>query len=178
MPRDDFSRRTLDTLAKRVGVRCSNPGCRKLTTGPREACDHIINIGVAAHITAASVGGPRYDPHMTVEGRRSPANGIWLCQNCAKLVDNDPDHYTADLLLKWKRRSEQAALTEIEGGQAALTVDEAAEIELSYQKNNISQDRHDYTLQVSVAMGIPQTPSSWATPAPTGRSENGRMGRQ
>jgi hypothetical protein len=34
--------------------------------------------------------GPRYDPVLTVEQRCSVANGIWLCQNCAKLIDNDP----------------------------------------------------------------------------------------
>jgi len=33
--RDEFSQKTLEVLAKRVGVRCSNPGCRKVTTGPR-----------------------------------------------------------------------------------------------------------------------------------------------
>jgi hypothetical protein len=76
--RDDFAQQTLDTLAKRVGVRCSNPGCRKLTTGPRTDTSRIINIGVAAHITAASPGGPRFATDLSTEERRSPDNGIWL----------------------------------------------------------------------------------------------------
>jgi hypothetical protein len=46
-------------------------------------------LGVAAHITAASPDGPRYDQNLSSEQRKSPDNGIWLCQNCAKLVDND-----------------------------------------------------------------------------------------
>lgn len=58
--RDDFSKLTLDILAKRVGIRCSNAGCRKLTTGPRNESSQIINIGVGAHITAATPGGPRF----------------------------------------------------------------------------------------------------------------------
>jgi len=33
--RDDFDLKTKEILAKRVGYRCSNPGCRKLTSGPR-----------------------------------------------------------------------------------------------------------------------------------------------
>lgn len=114
--RDDFSKQTLDILAKRVGIRCSNPGCRKLTTGPRSKSIQIINIGVGAHITAAAPGGPRFDPNLSNEERTSPNNGIWLCQNCAKLVDNDPDRYPVNILRSWKQSAESVALSEIEGG--------------------------------------------------------------
>ena len=31
--RDDFSQRTKDLLANRVGWKCSNPNCRKATRG-------------------------------------------------------------------------------------------------------------------------------------------------
>jgi hypothetical protein len=34
MNRDDFNLKTKDTLAKRVGMRCSNPDCRQPTSGP------------------------------------------------------------------------------------------------------------------------------------------------
>jgi hypothetical protein len=68
--RHEFSQKTLDVLAKRVGVRCSNPGCRKLTTGPRNDTSRIVCIGVGAHMTAASPGGccpwPRSHPAITV----------------------------------------------------------------------------------------------------------------
>ena len=113
--RDDFDVKTKETLAKRVGYWCSNPGCRKLTSGPRSDPEKVLNIGVAAHITAASEGGPRYDPSLTPEERRSVDNGIWLCQNCAKLVDNDVQRYTVVLLREWKERAEEAALREVEG---------------------------------------------------------------
>ena len=61
--RDNFSPATKETLAKRVGWRCSNPDCRKLTIGPHEEDTKSVNIGVAAHITAAAsgVGAKRYD---------------------------------------------------------------------------------------------------------------------
>lgn len=114
MTRDDFDATTKRTLAHRVGIRCSNPNCRKLTAGPQEDPEKAVNIGVAAHITAAGKGGPRYDPGLTKARRRSIENGIWLCQNCAKLVDNDVNRYTADLLCQWKAHSEQAALLEVE----------------------------------------------------------------
>jgi len=113
--RDDFDARTKEILARRVGYRCSNPGCRQLTSGPQEDPTKAVNIGVAAHITAASEGGPRYDPGLLAKERRSVDNGIWLCQNCAKLIDSDVRQYTPDLLCEWKRKAEQAAREELEG---------------------------------------------------------------
>src|SRR5262249_31184433 len=91
------------------GMVCSNPDCQKMTCGPTEDPAHAVNIGVAAHITAASKGGPRYDPLLTEAQRSSAENGIWLCQNCAKLVDNDKDCYTTELLRQWKFRAEDVA---------------------------------------------------------------------
>jgi len=87
--RDDFSKDTKETLAKRVGMRCSNPNCRRSTSGPQAHPRKTINIGVAAHITAAAPDGPRYAPKMATEERCGIENAIWLCQNCAKLIDND-----------------------------------------------------------------------------------------
>ena len=113
--RDDFDAKTKEILARRVGYRCSNPDCRKLTSGPQEDPAKALNIGVAAHITAASEGGPRYDPSLSPEERRSMDNGIWLCQNCAKLIDSDVQRHTAELLREWKRQTEQRARDEIEG---------------------------------------------------------------
>jgi len=116
MSRDDFSLKTKDLLAKRVGMRCSNPNCRQPTSGPEVNPLGVINVGVAAHITAASPGGSRYEPTLTAEQRQSIDNGIWLCQNCAKLIDNDASRYAIPLLQKWKSLSEEAARLAIEGG--------------------------------------------------------------
>ncbi len=148
MARDDFSKQTLDLLAKRVGIRCSNPTCRKLTTGPRSESQHIVNIGVGAHITAASPGGPRYDSNLSPEQRESLGNGIWLCQNCAKLVDNDPTRYTIETLRTWKSQAERAALAEIQGRENSEPMENSAEIELSFKKERIQSQRHDYVLEV------------------------------
>jgi len=119
--RDDFASSTVDELGRRVGLRCSNPRCRKSTSGPRSEPDKSINIGVAAHITAASSNGPRYNRSFTAAERKSIDNGIWLCQNCAKLVDNDESRYTVAQLRDWKRESEQVALDALEGRNPELT---------------------------------------------------------
>lgn len=113
--RDDFSPKTKDILAKRVGFNCSNPRCRQITSGPQSDPQKAVNIGVAAHITGASKEGPRYDPNLSSSQRKSIDNGIWLCQNCAKLIDNDKHKYTSLLLCKWKEKAEEYASQLIEG---------------------------------------------------------------
>jgi hypothetical protein len=114
--RDDFSMATKETLAKRVAHHCSNPQCRQVTSGPQDDPEKAINIGVAAHITAASEDGPRYNPSLTPMERRSTRNGVWLCQNCAKLVDNDVVRYDVEILRLWKRLAEKTAIKELENG--------------------------------------------------------------
>ena len=112
--RDNFNNCTRELLARRVCYRCSNPECRKLTVGPHEEKEKHINVGVAAHITAASPGGPRYNDNLTAEERKDFNNGIWLCQTCAKLIDSDSTRYTVSLLETWKSVSEQLTAVEIQ----------------------------------------------------------------
>lgn len=107
--REEFSVKSKQTLAQRVGFLCSSPDCRVLTVGPQEANEATINLGVAAHITAASPGGPRFDDQLTPSERMDPANGIWLCQNCAKLIDSGDPRFESELLRAWKRVAEDRA---------------------------------------------------------------------
>ncbi|QGQ22362.1 hypothetical protein F1728_06600 [Gimesia benthica] len=112
--RDKFDNKTKEILAKRVGYLCSNPDCKNTTSGPHTDPKLTINIGVAAHITAASPGGPRYDSSLTPSQRRDSSNGIWLCQNCSKLIDSDTNYYSKDLLQGWKHNAENHAKQLIE----------------------------------------------------------------
>jgi hypothetical protein len=111
--RDDFPAPVKESLSKRVAHRCSRPGCGQLTCGPQEDPEKALNVGVAAHITGASPAGPRYDPSLTNEQRQSAGNGIWLCQTCAKLIDNDQSRYSVLLLNEWKGEAEKATLYEL-----------------------------------------------------------------
>jgi len=115
--RDDFPKITKDILAKRVGYKCSNPNCRKITIGPHSIDDKAINLGVAAHITAASQRGPRFSVEMTSDERKSIKNGIWLCQNCAKLIDTDIVKFSIEELLNWKLIAEKKSLLVITTGE-------------------------------------------------------------
>jgi hypothetical protein len=115
--RDDFSAATKELLAKRVGFRCSNPECRQPTSGPQVDPRGAVNVGVAAHISAASPGGPRSEADLSAEQRCDSTNGIWLCETCAKLVDNDSLRFTRDVLEGWKRAAERAAAVALTQGR-------------------------------------------------------------
>ncbi len=112
--RDDFSAAVKDILAKRVGFRCTLPDCRATTSGPHSDPSRFVNVGVACHITAAAEGGPRYDAGLTSDQRIAVENGIWLCQTHAKLIDNDTQRFTVDVLRAWKRNAEERTQQELE----------------------------------------------------------------
>jgi hypothetical protein len=110
----DFSDSTIDLLAKRVCYLCSRASCRRRTVGPHSSGTKVTLVGEAAHICAASPGGPRYDPSMTDEERRSPENGIWLCATCATEIDKDRARFPVSLLRQWKTAAEEESLKLLE----------------------------------------------------------------
>lgn len=112
--RDDFTRPTIELLAKRAGYRCSNPDCRRPTSGP-DGSDRAVSLGVAAHITAAAEGGERYDGSLSSVERRAYDNGIWLCQQCSRHIDVDVASHPIETLLGWKHLAEAAAYVELRG---------------------------------------------------------------
>ncbi|EEF78538.1 hypothetical protein [Methylophaga thiooxydans] len=112
MSRDNFTKAVIEKLKARVSNRCSNPECRVQTTAPSDS-GGISNIGIAAHICAASPGGPRYDSSMSSSERKSLDNAIWLCSNCSIDIDRDLIRYTVDLLKEWKQIAENNARLEL-----------------------------------------------------------------
>ena len=115
--RDDFSSDTIKLLADRAGHLCSNPHCRRATTGANKTEGKKLNIGIAAHITAAAPKGPRYDSLITAEERASYDNGIWLCSTCATMIDNDRERYSPELLRKWKSEAENFSYERVTFGE-------------------------------------------------------------
>lgn len=100
--RDNFPRAMAEKLARQVAHICSNPECRVQTVGAKGSGDGVTSIGVAAHICAAAAGGPRYDEHQSFEERTGADNGIWLCNNCSRNVDNDELNFAVTVLHAWK----------------------------------------------------------------------------
>ena len=113
--RDDFTKRTKDKLKDRVNGLCSSPNCRTLTTGPHTDKAERTNNGNAAHITAASEKGPRFNPNLTSEQRKHISNGIWLCVSCSNIIDADANRFSVKLLHKWKEEAEKYAQDVLDG---------------------------------------------------------------
>src|SRR5207253_5049213 len=103
----DFGESVKRVLAARAGYICSNPECGALTSGPQDNPTKAVNVGVAVHIRAASAGGPRYDVTLSPEQRSA------LCQNCAKLIDNDVNRFSLELLTRWRADAETEARSRV-----------------------------------------------------------------
>ena len=138
--RDDFPLEVKRNLAARVGYACCNPDCRALTTGPRDDGAKAVNLGVAAHITSAAEGGPRFNPNLTAEERGGIENGIWLCQNCAHHIDTDLTRFTEALIRAWKLAAEDRARYSL--GKTAPALAEKPVIELHLEIEDIAQATH------------------------------------
>lgn len=102
----EFSQKIVDILAKRAAQTCSNPQCRRPTSGPHSEKDKSVIVGKAAHIKGQRPGSARYDATMTDEQRGDISNGIWLCGVCHDAVDKDEAKYTVEVLQAWRREHE------------------------------------------------------------------------
>ncbi len=116
--RDNFPKAVRVALAQRVANRCSNPQCGAVTSGPQNDVRKAVDVGVAAHITGASKSGPRYNEALSDLDRKGIENGIWLCQTCAKLIDNDVSRFTESVLRNWKHLAEDNTRSRV--GKTAL----------------------------------------------------------
>jgi ribosomal protein L37AE/L43A len=112
MPREEFPATVKRDLATRAAHFCSNPRCLRLTSGPQVTGSRGTGTGHAAHIRAAAIGGPRYDPGQTPDQRRSIENGIWLCRECGDMVDKDTEGFAPETLHSW-RINHEAMIAEI-----------------------------------------------------------------
>lgn len=117
--RHSFPPNVISKVAERAAYLCSNPECHRVTIGPDSAAAHkSIKTGEAAHICAASPGGPRYDMSQLESERRGIGNAIWLCAACADLIDKNSGHsYPVEHLRKWKRDHEILMKECVEGGK-------------------------------------------------------------
>jgi hypothetical protein len=97
--------KTYRLLYAKSGNRCAFPNCNLPVSDGRTL------LGQAAHIKAEKPGGPRYDAKQTSEERRSFENLILLCPIHHKVVDDDPDAYTVEHLVKMKGRHEAKPVT-------------------------------------------------------------------
>lgn len=100
MNRKPVTPTVLRYLFAHSGNRCAHPDCEHI----------LVNgdgtfVAQIAHITAAASGGPRYDPSLDDEQRRSAENLILLCYRHHRELDLDPN-VTASEIREFKRLHE------------------------------------------------------------------------
>lgn len=116
MPRANFTTKVRGLIESAAGHQCSFPACNCRTIGPGTTSEYISNSGYAAHIYAASSGGPRGQGGLSEAELKGAGNGIWLCGKHAKLVDNNKGNaYPPETLHSYKALHEARVLLEHEG---------------------------------------------------------------
>jgi len=74
-----------------------------------------VNIGEECHIVGEKPGRARYVEDFPA--RESYSNRILMCRNHHKVIDDDEDTYTAEVLAKMKTSHEEAVLRATENGE-------------------------------------------------------------
>ena len=120
----DFSRKTVDTIAKRAAFKCSNPDCRVSTIGPNSDPEQSTVIGEAAHICGARPNSKRYEASMTDTARAEITNAIWLCRNCHKLIDTDEVRFSSFVLFAWREQHEKYILEDLKSATDRIRFEE------------------------------------------------------
>ena len=97
----------LEILCTKSGNRCAMPKCRKILIKDKKSNDPPSILGEAAHIKGKTPDSARYDETMTQKERASYENLIFVCRNCHKVMDDQPDFYTVEKLHQIKRDHEK-----------------------------------------------------------------------
>jgi hypothetical protein len=115
---------TLKRLFARSGDRCAFPRCSVALVQ-----DDTL-VGEICHIKAANPSGPRYDPQQTAVQRHAYDNLLLLCPTHHTIIDDDPEAYTVERLVKMKTDHEAKIKTDHEAHsvlskKAQLLVDQS-----------------------------------------------------
>jgi hypothetical protein len=86
---------------------CSFETCRRPLAIEVEQSGRTSIVSQEAHIVAETPNGPRGESALTLEDRNSYPNLMLLCLEHHKVVDDDPETFTVDVLLAMKAAHEQ-----------------------------------------------------------------------
>jgi len=103
--------------------RCEFEGCNKFL-GEHEITKKDGNFAEKAHIEAVSPGGARYKGEMSEDELNSVDNIMLVCPTCHKLIDENEDIYTVDILREMKRKHEErvSKVTQVDNIQKSLMI--------------------------------------------------------
>lgn len=108
MPISEKSRKI---LWARSGNRCAS--CRVRLVIDQTLQDAESVIGEECHIVSAAVGGPRYQARYPSDRIDLPENLVLLCAVHHKMVDDQREHYSAEVLRTMKRHHEMWVETKL-----------------------------------------------------------------
>src|SRR5699024_3577058 len=105
------TQRTVKQLFALSDNRCAFPGC----ASPLVEESGTVT-GEIAHIKAASLNGPRFDPDQTDEQRHGFDNLLLLCGRHHRIVDTEVDDYPIEVLCRFKHDHEASRVAGISPG--------------------------------------------------------------
>nr|WP_314494601.1 hypothetical protein [uncultured Chryseobacterium sp.] len=134
MREGNFSKNTMTILYKRAGEHCCL--CKKITTKPHSDPEKFHNLGEAAHICGVKdAPNLRFNEILSLKELKSSRNGIWLCQTCHHIIDNDEKTYTVEKLNEIKSSHEILIVKIQESGESLMPVLNSKDREVRrYQK--------------------------------------------
>ncbi len=127
-----ISDKTRKLLWGRSGARCAT--CKSNLVMSATAADVEAVVGDECHIYARHAGGPRANPNLSEEQVNAYDNLILLCKIHHKLIDDQPNTYTAEYLRALKSRHEAWVSSELQprkqeaNSHIALRVDNGTDI--------------------------------------------------
>ncbi len=152
---------TVKRLFAHSGNRCAFPRCLS------SIIDGKTIVGEVCHIKAANVGGPRYDPKQTAAARHAYENLILLCSNHHVVVDDDPEAYTVERLIKMKNDHEQR--TSLLSGEQVESVSQEIRLLIDQSVTALNQSggitAHTVHINVNAASVEPRTVPTITSPA-------------
>ncbi|KZX11545.1 HNH endonuclease [Methanobrevibacter filiformis] len=161
-------------LYGQAGNQCSMDGCNnELIISKDNSTGEKYQIGEMAHIYPNSNNFVRGNYELDEEDKVNEKNLILLCPKCHKLIDNDPEKYTAEKLLEMKEKHinkikilKETALLDftfddfyiaskniicdenIDNGNNILKIDSnPLEIDVKIRKNDLTQISRNLILQ-------------------------------
>ncbi|MCE0495436.1 hypothetical protein [Vibrio salinus] len=102
-----ISLKTQKMLWGKAASRCSFPDCKKELVIDATLTDDESLVGEACHIVARSGDGPRGSSDLTAEQRDKYANLVLMCNVHHKIIDDQPDKYTVEMLHDFKSKHEE-----------------------------------------------------------------------
>ena len=151
------------------GNRCAFPDCnKKLTIDGTDEGDLDSIVGELAHIEGDKPNSARYNSSSEDNERNSPCNIIVLCNTHHKVIDDQPEKYTVEVLKDMKLRHEKwidkqttkelANISFLELGLVTKyllsTVDSDAVIELIPPKEKIDKNKLSIEIENLIKMGL------------------------